>query len=78
MSVSASVLPFLICTTALSGYVTSALTTPVTFSSADRTRFGQLTGQVIPEMARFTVSCCSSTWAACGVLISETGEVPNA
>ena len=78
MSLSASVLPFLICTTALSGYVTSALTTPLTCSSADRTRFGQLTGQVIPEMARSTVSCCSLTWAVCGVLVSEAGEVPNA
>ena len=33
------------------------------FFSADRTRFGQLTGQVIPEMERFTVSCCSFTSA---------------
>jgi hypothetical protein len=49
-------LPFSTLTTALSGWVTSALMTPGTFSSADRTLLGQLTGQVIPEIFRSTVS----------------------
>jgi hypothetical protein len=64
MSFLASALPFSTLTTALSGWVTSALMTPGTFSSADRTRLGQLTGQVMPEIFKSTVSCvlASAAW----------------
>jgi hypothetical protein len=72
-----SVLPFSIFTTALSGCVTSALTTPGTFSSADRTFLGQLTGQVMPEIFKSTVSCALAS-VVCGLLAEVTGGMPVA
>jgi hypothetical protein len=74
MSFFASALPFSTFTTALSGWVTSALTTPGTFSSADRTRLGQFTGQVMPEIFKSTVSCAFASVPIRSGLLDE--EIP--
>ncbi len=51
-------------TTALFGIVTLALTTPVTFVSADRTRATQPTPHVIPDTLSETVSVVTFSEAA--------------
>src|SRR5262245_48702234 len=51
---------FLTLTTALSGMVTSALITPVTLVSADRTRLTHPTGHVIPVTLRWMMVSLSA------------------
>src|ERR671923_256490 len=60
--------------TALSGNETSALITPVTFVSADRTRPTHPTGQVIPVTFRLMVVSLAALAAGVGFEPGGTGS----